>query len=955
MAALEAALAGEPVVVLVEGEGGVGKTRLAREFLATAKGQAAGALVACCPPFRQPHTLGPLVDAVREAVGDIRELALSELAGALRAVFPEWAGVLPPAPEPLEDATAARHRVFRAFAEVLDRLGTRVLVLEDAHWADEATLEFLLFLATRQPRRISLLVTSRPEDTPAGSLLLRLTRLASGDDGLRLTLQPLDEAQTGQLVSSMLAGGQVSEQFAAFLHKRTEGLPLAVEESVRLMGDRADLAFRRGSWARRHLPDIEVPPTVRDAVLERVARLSSNALTVLRAAAVLGEPATEHVLMSVAGLVRHQAQAGLGEALASGLLIENRSPAARAVVFRHALAARAVYDAIPPLLRRDLSRRAGQALQDTAPVPLARLAHHFREAGDSGRWSLYADQGADAALAAGDHATAAALLHELVANAGLPPGEVVRLACKVPILALPGYAAVAAITQSLRSALDSNALSAGQRAEACWRLGLILIDVGDGAAGAAELERAMPGLAHRPADAAYAMTLLGLPLHGLWPAAEHRRWLDRAAAAVADPDVSVTDRRKILTQRTTALLILGEDEGWADVAELPRDTADAEDAMILAVAWMNAGEAAMYWGRYAQAKQALTVALEMAALYHYPRVRDPVQVWQAHLDWFTGAWDGLPRRTEALLADLTDAEPLARLEATLTVGLLDAAVGATASAEHKLRLVLEEQAQRGIATYIQEPTAALARLRLADGHTEEALALTVEPVRVIAAKGIWIWATEVVPARVQALTTDGRMDEAAALVGAFTLGLRGRDAAAPKAALEVCRAMLAKARGQYARAATLFERAAIRWLALPRPYDALLAQEQQAHCLLRTDDGTTAALMLLTETRRGLDTLGASGDARRVAVVLREHGATPRRGRRGYGDELSPRELEVVRLLVGGSPVREIAETLFLSPKTVNCHLESARRKLNAPSRIALAVAASETGIVSDGPDSRLS
>jgi predicted ATPase len=257
LAAIVEAFGGPAAVVFVEGEAGIGKTRLVREFLTAAKGLAAVALVAVCPPFRQPHTLGPVVDAVREVVGDVRELGLSELAGGLRSVFPEWASVLPPAPEPLGDASAARHRLFRALAEVLDRLGIRVLVLEDGHWADEATVEFLLFLASRRPRRISLMVTCRPEDIPAGSLLLRLTRLSSGADGLRMTLHPLDVAQTRQLVSSMLAGGQVSEQFAEFLHERTEGLPLAVEESVRLMGDRADLAFRHGSWARRHLPDIE--------------------------------------------------------------------------------------------------------------------------------------------------------------------------------------------------------------------------------------------------------------------------------------------------------------------------------------------------------------------------------------------------------------------------------------------------------------------------------------------------------------------------------------------------------------------------------------------------------------------------------------------------------------------------------------------------------------------------
>src|SRR5487761_71042 len=119
LAAFTQALAKGPSVILVEGEAGIGKTRLVREFLASPAGQAARALVATCPPFRQPHTLGPVVDAIRQAAGDVRGLPLSDLAGALRPVFPEWASVLPPL-EPLNDATAARHRVFRALAEVLD-------------------------------------------------------------------------------------------------------------------------------------------------------------------------------------------------------------------------------------------------------------------------------------------------------------------------------------------------------------------------------------------------------------------------------------------------------------------------------------------------------------------------------------------------------------------------------------------------------------------------------------------------------------------------------------------------------------------------------------------------------------------------------------------------------------------------------------------------------------------
>ena len=105
----------------------------------------------CCPPFRQPCTLGPMTDALRQTAGDIAVMPLSPLAGALRPLIPEWAAVLPPSPEPLEDPGAARYRVYRALAELLVCLRVRLLVTEDVHWADEATLEFLLFLVARQP------------------------------------------------------------------------------------------------------------------------------------------------------------------------------------------------------------------------------------------------------------------------------------------------------------------------------------------------------------------------------------------------------------------------------------------------------------------------------------------------------------------------------------------------------------------------------------------------------------------------------------------------------------------------------------------------------------------------------------------------------------------------------------------------------------------------------------
>ncbi|MFD0782615.1 AAA family ATPase, partial [Micromonospora azadirachtae] len=285
MAALTGALARPPAIVLVEGEAGIGKSRLLREWLAAP--HQSTALVSVCPPLRESLTLGPIVDAFRVIDRPASRLRLTELAGALRPLFPQWSADLPPALEPLDDAKAARHRLFRALDELLRALRVDVLVLEDAHWADEVTLEFLLYVTSRQQSDgPSLVISYRPEEVDAGSLLLRLTsRLPAGVTQLRIALAPMRPEDTAALVSSMLDGNPISQEFTTFMHERTGGLPLALEESVRLMCDRADLVFRDGQWVRLKLRELQVPPTVRDSTRERVGRLSPTARQVLRAAA----------------------------------------------------------------------------------------------------------------------------------------------------------------------------------------------------------------------------------------------------------------------------------------------------------------------------------------------------------------------------------------------------------------------------------------------------------------------------------------------------------------------------------------------------------------------------------------------------------------------------------------------------------------------------------------------
>jgi DNA-binding CsgD family transcriptional regulator len=945
-AALAAALDGPPAVVLVEGEAGIGKTRLLREYLTSAPSSENCALVATCPPLARPQTLAPVAEAIRQAAaGGVAGLGLSGLAGALRPLFPEWSDRLPPAPERAEDASAARYRVFAALRELIERLGGGLLVLEDAHWADEATLEFVLYLASTAPRPVSLVLTCRPEDVPAGSLLPRIGRLASGPAGLRLAVSPLDVTQTAGMVSSMLAGADVSGEFAAFLHDRTEGVPLAVEELVRLLVGRDDLARPGDRWIRRRLDTLQVPATIRDAVLERAGRLGADADAVLEAAAVLAEPATDATLAAVTGFSAERLRAGLAGTLACGLLEEN----ARGLVsFRHVLATRAVYEAIPGPGRRAFHERAGSALESQSPPPLAALARHFREAGDTSKWSRYAEQAADAALAAGGETTAAGLLADLVIAAGLPAGEMCRLTSKIALASL-GDTLLHDLARVIRAVVQAGNLVLGEEAGVRFQLGRVLLVLDEIDAARCEIEKAVPGLAPGSLQVARAMMLLGVPYGARCPAAEHRRWLERAAETAGS--LEPAERLRLLIDLATGLLTLGDQAGWAEASKIPHDASRPQDRFQIVRGHRNVGELAMVWGHYGRARQQLARATELAARYDYARLRAASLADLVRLDWFTGAWDRLADRSAAL-ADDEDLQTLSHLETELVAGLLTAVTGDRGNAEDRLRYVLREVLRRGVFQDAGEPAAALATLALADGDSETALMVTGEPTGIITRKGVWIWATNLIPARVEALAAAGRYEEAQALAQAFARGLRGRDAPAPKAGLALCRAILAEPRGEHARVAALFGRAAAAWQALPRPYHALLARERQARCLLAASR-TEAGLDLLAETRRELAALGASGDAARATDTLREHGVVVPRvvrgGRRGYGGRLSPRELEVVRLVAEGRTNREVAQALCRSPSTVDTQLTSAMRKLNVSSRTALATRLAGGGAAAPG------
>jgi DNA-binding CsgD family transcriptional regulator/tetratricopeptide (TPR) repeat protein len=941
MAALDRALTAAPAVILVEGEAGIGKSRLITEYLAAGAAERLRVLRAACLPFRQPHTLGPLVDALRDLTEGVAGLRLSDLAGALRPLFPEWAGELPAAPEPAEDATAARHRLFRALAELIERLGVTLVIVEDVHWADEATLEFLLFLTSRRRRAAGLVLTRRPEDTAAGSLMPLLTSRPE-----RITLEPLGVGGTAELIASMLDDAVVSEEFAGFVHRATEGVPLAVEELVRLMDDRADLIRSDGEWLRTELDEIEVPPTIRDAVLERVRRLGGPAKAVLRAAAVLADPTTVPKLAAVTELATEGAQAGMTEALASGMLVEDRGSRLR---FRHALAGRAVYDAIPVSERGALHRRAATILKATGAGEAATLARHFREAGDTGAWAEHAERAADAALASGDESSAARLLHELISGARLDAATVVRLMRKLPFGCLRSGTDFDPLLRALRAAARREDLAIPLRGEVRYQLGRILLTIDQFGAAHAELERAIGDLEQcapvRAAEAmaAEAMAVFRMPYGEGPPSATLYERLRRVEAASAG--LPPLDQLRITVVRATVLLAMGQTEGWAVAALIPEEGSTAAELTHVTIAQLNLAEFAMRWGRYAEARRRLTLGTELAERRDYRRFLSFARVTGARLDYFTGNWPGLRRRV-AMLSQVAGLQPADQLEVLLLTGLLKAAHGEAGHAEADLRRVVAEATRLGAADYAAEAAAGLGRLFLSDGRVQDALAVTVEPMQHVLGRENWTWAVDLVQVRAEALAAADLVAEASECAQLFARWTRGCAAPAADAAAASCRAVIARARREPAAAAS-FARAAALWQALPRPYDALLARERQAECLIgagRPDDG----IRLLREVLDGLHELGAIDDERRVTGALRRSGVTARRpgaGRPSYGARLSPRERDVARLVAEGLTNAEIAGRLFLSPSTVAQHVNAARRKVHAASRTALAVRVAEGGL----------
>ncbi len=337
-------------VVVVGGEAGVGKTALLRQFCDEQR-ESARILWGGCDPLFTPRPLGPLLGVAETVGGELEEVVAS--------------GVMP-------------HEVVAALARELQARAPTVFVLEDLHWADEATLDVFRLLARRVGTVPALIVASYRDDEldRAHPLRIVLGELATTQAVGRLKLAALSQEAVAELAEPQ--GVDADE-----LYRKTAGNPFFVVEALAAQAE-------------------EIPETVRDAILARAARLSTPAQRLLEAVAVVPPQAELWLLEALAADVID----ALDECLTSGMLMSE--PAG--VAFRHELARLAVEESVALNRRVDLHRMALAALADPpgGARDLARLAHHAEAAGDSAAVLLFAPAAGARAAALGAHREAAA-------------------------------------------------------------------------------------------------------------------------------------------------------------------------------------------------------------------------------------------------------------------------------------------------------------------------------------------------------------------------------------------------------------------------------------------------------------------------------------------------------------------------------------------------------------------
>ena len=912
--------------VFLSGQAGLGKTRLLRA--AIRKAEAAG--------FRieggsvAPQDLQVPLASIREMATSMRgNPAFATLSADLLAIDGRHDG----------DALGARRLIVRTAA---DRILAAVdqptlLTFSDLHWADEMSLEVIGELARYAGEHPLLILGDyRADEFPVDGIHREWrARLLSQRHAREVKLRRLTPEETGT-VTSLILGGDLPapREVVQAVHERTNGIPLHIEELLAALDDDA---LHDGRLIRA----ATVPDTIADAVLARLDRLSEDARTVAKAAAVVGRCFTPDVLAGLTDRPLSDLEPTIQELVDAAILYPFDYIDQGYYDFRHQLLRDAIYSSVPP---SQLRRFHGQAAEFVMTLEASNVVHasrHYERAGlrpQAFRASLTAAREASRISARQE---AYELYRRAIDNmpADLPVAEQAELYSRFE------DAAAAIERNDECSAAAARArelyLQAGKPLEAAGMLVGVSVNAARGGAPTGELigsvDQALAEIAVLPVTKereglrAY---LLSLRANDLFLASR----LDEArsqANEARDLAESLGERESVLE----ADLLLARidivdgryETGLSDGLRAAREAREAGFESVGVTGYRNIAQLAARIMDWQTAEKALAEGLQYADAIEQSHCRQVISTTTALLDWGAGHWSSADERARQDLVDRGCTR--GGIHSLEVIGFVAMGRGNAQEARRWLGEALEVSRRIGEVRLILTPLWGLAETDLLSGDFASALGRCEEGRELAVSVGERALFIPFVVTGVRALLGARRPDDAKRWADGAREFLVGWESVAGPA-ISHADGLVRLAGGSLSAAREALERATRGWEERARTWEALGARLDLAQCLIRMNRHADAA-SLVAEARVRAKELESAPLLARADELARAS-----RGRGHEGEPWRPltvREFEIARMIATGMTNAQIAAELVLSPKTISAHVEHILAKLGVARRTEIA------------------
>ena len=953
--------------VLLCGEGGSGKSRLAAEVAQRAEQRGLRVARGRAYPVERGVPFALLADAFLPILRDIEPETLTVLSrggeDGIRYLFP----ALGPGTEAVRDPDGGdpdevRTRLFWNFAEFLKSFAERnplLLVLEDLQWADPSSLELIHFVARQSARHpLFLLCTYKDTERDRSPMLVQTERSLVSLGAARVHhLKVLTRDHISALVCRIFSvEPEMVREFSAMLFGWTRGNPFFVEEVLRSLVANRRLVSRKGTWVGWDARDFALPGSIRDAVVGTLEAFSDEARTVAELAAVIGTRATYPLLSSISGLGETALLSALEELCAHGILTERAEGSTVVHDFRHPLVRETLYHEFGLQRSRVLHGAVAEAMEaywgDRALEHAAELAYHFARA-DAGHLTskavTYLAAAGRAALERHADREAADYLQAALDRAEGPGGYRIGEGKLAPLVAdlarahrrLGEYDVAAALWER---ALPWSTPGTEEHAAILRRLALVEFWCGRAQKALEHLDAALRSAEAAGAEAQQVQIRL-IRSHCFQ---ELGRGADaQAEVAAALPVAESIGDPDLLARVHRSLALLHAWIGPPRAAEL-----HAEKAIELARPagdrsvefWAHWGLAVL-WGMAGETSRMIAETAAATALAN--ELRSPVlRLWTEELSielaYGSGDWDAgiaLGEQAITLARGLNQRRLLPRL-LTLTSffyhgrGDLDR-VRALLDEAYEISGLFEDGPRD---VHMIVPTLiGTAHYQVAVGEYAEAIETARKGLKIAEGTGYTPWAVHrLLPILAEACLWAGEIDEAERVGRTLRAHATANNHKLGLAWADACDAMVRWKRGDARGGAVAMRHAAEALEAIPMIPYAARVRRQLAGRLAEIGD-VEGSLAELRRVHEVFAHIGAELELEKARIQFREVGHRP--PPRGFGEGmagLTPRELEIARRVARRRSNKAIGKELGISPRTVSTHLSNIFQKLELTSRTEL-------------------